>query len=308
MPSLSFSVPELVSELRANGIVRLPGLLTPAQVSGMQRAFDVRLKRMRWNNVDGYEMSDPHWYMLGDILLLDQGFVDAVLDPTVKGIVSAYLEGPFELVEAKGWQSNPTLEDLHGWHADAWYDQEKCKTPPREVKLAFYLTDVTSGQFVFIKGSHMRRHTPGYGTRARYEPTPSDEMIEILGPAGSAFLFDTAGIHRQACPILQPRRAVFCNYHDPRIPLQKEDMDADRYHPLLLNAAFLGNLSEEDKRILGFGNKGRYQPAYERKNRHAGFQAAMQTAFHAKLRIDHLYNRVRGLSGSFSLQIGKFRI
>jgi hypothetical protein len=287
------AIQEIVSELRVNGIVRLPNFLTSSQLSGMQCALDVRLKQMRWNQIDGYEMSDPYRYMLDDILLLDQGFVDAVLHPTVKGVLSAYLDDPFQLVEAKGWQSNPSMEDFHGWHADAWYDPTICKTPPKEVKLAIYLSDVTSGNFVFIKGSHTRGHAPGYGEKGRYEPTPADEMVEMFGSAGSAFLFDTSGIHRQAFPILQPRRAIFCNYHDSRIPLQKEDWDSDRYHPLLLNAAFLGNLSEDDQRILGFGDKGRYQPAYERKNRHVGFQSAMQTAFNVKLKVDGLYNRVR---------------
>ena len=35
-----------------------------------------------------------------------------------------------------------------------------------------------------------------------------------------------------------------------------------RYHPLILNAAFLGNLSEEDQRILGFGEKAQLKPGY----------------------------------------------
>jgi hypothetical protein len=40
-------------------------------------------------------------------------------------------------------------------------------------------------------------------------------IVEVTEPAGSAFLFDTSGIHRQGTPILQPRYAVFFNYHDP---------------------------------------------------------------------------------------------
>jgi len=64
--------------------------------------------------------------------------------------------------------------------------------------------------------------------------------------------------------MLEPRRAIFYNYHDPEVPLQQEDIDYYRYHPLLLNAAFLGNLTEEDHRILGFGNKTNYIPAFER--------------------------------------------
>ena len=84
------------------------------------------------------------------------------------------------------------------------------------------------------------------------------------GPAGTAFLFDTSGIHRQAVPVIEPRQAIFYNYHDASVPLQAEDVSYYRYHPLLLNAAFLGELSREDQRILGFGNQANYQPGFER--------------------------------------------
>ncbi len=65
--------------------------------------------------------------------------------------------------------------------------------------------------------------------------------------------------------MLEPRQAIFYAYHDAGVPLQKEDVDYYRYHPLLLNAAFLGNLSDEDERVLGFGDQRNYQPAFVRK-------------------------------------------
>ncbi len=40
--------------------------------------------------------------------------------------------------------------------------------------------------------------------------------------------------------------AFYC-YHDPALPLQQEDIEYGRYHPLLLNAAFLGGLSSEQQ-------------------------------------------------------------
>ena len=52
---------------------------------------------------------------------------------------------------------------------------------------------------------------------------------------------------------------------DPRIPLQKEDVDYYRYHPLALNAAFLGGLTPDQMKLMGFGSKAQYQPNYIRK-------------------------------------------
>src|SRR5439155_9552464 len=102
------------------------------------------------------------------------------------------------------------------------------------------------------------------------------------------------GIHRQAYPILEPRQAFFLNYHDPKVPLQKEDLDYYRYHPLLLNAAFLENLTPESMRILGFGEKTNYVPAFQREKQHKGFQVLMCAGFGAKLVFDDLSGRVAG--------------
>ena len=121
---------------------------------------------------------------------------------------------------------------------------------------------------------------------------PTDQIMEMRGPAGTAFIFDTSGIHRQACPILEPRQAFFLNYHDPSIPLQQEDLDYYRYHPLLLNAAFLGNLSADDCQILGFGNSMNYRPAYRRKSSHSGFQTFMRATYGTQLALSDLRRRV----------------
>ena len=56
---------------------------------------------------------------------------------------------------------------------------------------------------------------------------------------------------------------------------------------------FLGGLSEEDQRMLGFGNKTNYVHAYERKPRHTGLQNAIKKAYEAQLRIDEFRNRVK---------------
>ena len=232
------TVERLFAELDTNGIVVLPNLLSAEQLRGMQRAFESKLRRLRWNNFDGYQKTETYRHMVEDVLLLDQGFVDLALHPLVKQILTRYLGDKYELNEAKGWKSLPTRRDFHGWHGDAWYDQTTSEIP-REVKLAFYLTDVRSGAFNYIKGTHRQQH-PRPVRNHEVADVPASQIVEVMGSAGSAFLFDTSGTHRQGVPMLEPRRAVFYNYHDPDVPLQKEDIDYYRYHPLLLNAAFLG--------------------------------------------------------------------
>ncbi|MDQ2856339.1 MAG: phytanoyl-CoA dioxygenase family protein, partial [Acidobacteriota bacterium] len=223
----------LAEELDREGIVVLSDLLSDEQLRSMQKAFDTRLRRIRWNNFDGYHKTELYRHMVEDVLLLDQGFVDLAIHPLLKQILDLYLGDTYELTEAKGWKSLPTKKDFHGWHGDAWYDQTMIQDIPREVKLAFYLTDVRSGAFNYVRGSQRQQH-PRPVRNPELESVPTSQILEVAGKAGTAFLFDTSGIHRQGVPMLEPRRAIFYNYHDPRVPLQKEDVDYYRYHPLLL--------------------------------------------------------------------------
>jgi Phytanoyl-CoA dioxygenase (PhyH) len=289
LPSESATVDRLQAELERDGIVILPPLVSEEQLHSMQRAFEARLHRVRWNDLDGYE-KELYRHVVQDVLTLDQGFVDIAIHPVVTALVRGYLGNAFALVEAKGWKSLPTNHDFHGWHGDAWYDQETIKEIPRELKLGFYLTDVRSGAFNYIGGSHRKQH-PRPVPNAEVPQAAQSLTLELAGPAGTAFLFDTSGIHRQGVPIIEPRQAVFYNYHDPNVRLQKESEDYYRYHPLLLSAAFLGGLSTEEQRILGFGNKVRYKPAFERTASHARLQRLFSVAHGAALRLEDLSGR-----------------
>ena len=281
----------LFEELDETGICIVPGVIPAEQLASMQRAFASRLARLRWNNVDGYVRTELFRHMVEDVLTIDQGFVDVALDPTVKAILNRYLGEGYELTEAKGWKSLPTRRDFHGWHGDAWYDQAAASEIHREVKLAMYLTDVQSGHFEYIKGSHRKEH-PRSVKNSEVANIPRSQIAELRAPAGTVFLFDTSGIHRQSVPMVEERRACFYNYHHPTVRLQAESIEHYRYHPLLLNAAFLGDLSEEDQRILGFGGKTNFIPAYQAPRAHGLLEDGYAGMFQAKLKVRDFTTRV----------------
>ncbi|MGH9932744.1 MAG: phytanoyl-CoA dioxygenase family protein [Pyrinomonadaceae bacterium] len=285
-PGLGPQVDDLHSRLERDGIVVLPELVRAETLRAMQEAFASRLRRLRWNNFDGYQKTEPYRHMVEDVLMLDQGFVDLVLHPLITGILNRYLGNEYELTEAKGWKSLPTKRDFHGWHGDAWYGQTETEIH-KEVKLAIYLSDVRSGAFNYIKGSHRKQH-PRLVQNSEVKDVPSSQIVELLGRAGTAFLFDTSGIHRQGVPMLEERQACFFNYHDPNVPLLQEALDYDRYHPLILNAAFLGGLSEEDQRILGFGNQTNFKPAFVRSGQPSVFYKVLSAAYSAEVRVKKL--------------------
>src|SRR5689334_10475401 len=282
----------LLAHLQEHGIVSLPSLFSAEQLRSMQAAFESRLQRVRWNNFEGYEKTEPYRHMIEDVLVLDQGFMDVAIHPLVKAIARAYVGDSVQLTEARGWKSLPTKRDFHGWHGDEWYDQTATHEIQRELKLALYLTDVRSGAFNYRRGSHRQQH-PRLVPNAEMQQFDSFPVVEMLGTAGTAFMFDTSGIHRQGVPMLEERQAVFFNYHDRAVRLQEADRKFHRYHPLLLNAAFLGDLTHDDQQFLGFGNKSRFIHAYQRPAKPPLLYGLVQRTLDVQLRVKSVRERVR---------------
>lgn len=270
----------LVEVLERDGIVELPGLIAPAALAAMQATFRAALAHPSWNTWRGYEQTDKHRRMVEDLLLLDPTFQELALKPRVRELMAAYLGPGYVLTEVRAWETVVTRKNFHGWHNDAWYDHALPEVP-RELKLALYLTDVETGYFSYIKGTH--RGTRHRHWSARQVAQYAERMVHMRAPAGSTFVFDTAGIHRQSSPVLDPRRVVMLNYHDPSVPLQEIDLLQDRYAPLRLNAAFLGGLSAEEQRVLGFGNLSTWRPGYRPPQRYRALHGLVRRLFAARL-------------------------
>ena len=82
------------------------------------------------------------------------------------------------------------------------------------------------------------------------------------------------------------------------MPLQQEDVEYYRYHPLLLNAAFLGGVTAEDQRILGFGNQTNYRPGYVRTTPHTWLHGGIQRLHAARLYLRQMGKKIpHGLRG-----------
>ena len=284
----------VLAALEQDGIALLPGFVTGERLARMQAAFQLALRHLQINTTPGYQKTELQRDMVEDVLALEQGFVDAALDPLVQEVLRGYIGPEYQLVEAKGWLSRPTRKDFHGWHGDEWYDKTKVTDRiPREVKLVVYLTDVSSGQFEYVKGTHQQT-APRVYSNAEVGSSVQGEVVKVVGPAGTGCLFDTSGVHRQGVPILAPRQAVFLNYHETRYPLQPSDIKGNRYHPLILNAAFLGNRTAEDFRVLGFGDTTNYRPGHVRPARFPRLDAWYRQQLLAAIRVANLGARISG--------------
>src|SRR6266567_463350 len=92
-PSIETTGAGVLQQLEQDGLAVLPGFIQGERLADMQRAFESRLKRLRWNDFDGYEKTERFRHMVQDVLTLDQGFVDLALHPLLKDTVRRYV-GP----------------------------------------------------------------------------------------------------------------------------------------------------------------------------------------------------------------------
>lgn len=250
----SYTADALLHDLERDGIVALPPMLEPEALAGLQDSFERVLEQPAFNTWCGYEQNEKWRLLVENALTVDPAVVRLALNPLLKSVLRRYIGPGFALTEARGWKTIQTTTEFHGWHNDAWYDEGavEAQQRPREIKLAMYLTDVESGHFSYIPGSHKPAGPARHWSPREVEPM-LDRRRDMLGKAGTAFLFDTAGIHRQTTPVLKPRNVLFLNFHSPSIRIQALDREYGRYQPLLLNAAFLPPMDDEDRTILGFG-------------------------------------------------------
>ena len=127
-------------------------------------------------------------------------------DPRVLDLVARWIGGAPTLAALRVWWSTPvgdgTPEHAELFHRDV--------DDLRFIKLFVYLTDVddSTGPHVFVEGSHridrlteIRRYTDdeimaAFGGAA---------VRSFKGPAGTAFLEDTYGMHRGVPPMTGPR-------------------------------------------------------------------------------------------------------
>lgn len=276
----------IMAALERDGVVMLPPLLTANGISALQTAFGQALQHRSWNTWRGFEQNEKWRRLVEDVLLLSPGFTDIALHPLVLDVLDSYLGDTYQLTEARGWETVRTTRSFHGWHNDAWYDTA-LPNIPREVKLGFYLTDVETGHFCYARGTHNNHHRPNHWNDKQVTDMGC-ELVDMKGPAGSAFLFDTSGVHRQTSPVLDPRWAVMFNYHNPATPLQEVDITYGRYQPLKLDVSYIGGLNAHQQKVLGL--KGErptdWGPANAPKRRFAALHSVIDKTLAARLELE----------------------
>lgn len=166
-------------------------------------------------------------------------------DPRVLDLVGRWIGGAPTLAALRVWWSTPagdgTPEHAELFHRDA--------DDLRFIKLFVYLTDVdeATGPHVFVEGSHridrltaIRRYTDEEVIAAFGAPA----IRRFTGPAGTAFLEDTYGMHRGIPPVAGPRLIFQPLYaqrpliYGPRRPIATADEVPPKLDPYI-NRVFI---------------------------------------------------------------------
>lgn len=285
---------KVLESLEKDGIALLGKIISDDQLKRMQDCYSRALKNPTWNTWIGFEQNEKWRKLVENVLLYDRAFLDSALNPNIMEVLQKYIGPDYELTEARGWETIATKHDFHGWHEDAWCSADLLPAP-REVKLACYLSDVTSGHFQYLKGTHGRAEPARHWSDREVEPM-KDLLVNAKGEAGSCFLFDTSGIHRQSVPVLKPRWVVMYNYHDPKTPMGNFATGYGRYRPHMLNASFLGGLSNEQQRVLGFYRDTPEEPFHPNERRYRGTHSFVKATTKMRLEYQHIrqqYFRVK---------------
>lgn len=209
---------DVLGDLRRNGVVVLDGLLSPDDVSALcafartAPGFAARTTGGRLPATFDARPDDVTALHLSRTFTLANEHVQKMLaHPTVLAIAQAYL-GATPVVQAPSlYWTFPTADlpddiarDQARWfHID--YDGLAA------VRLHVYLTDVAadSGPMEYVRGSHRPRALAGRRFHGADFGLPHDivddrfgheAVAAVTGPAGTAFLSDSQGLHRGTAP------------------------------------------------------------------------------------------------------------
>lgn len=217
----------LAGDLRSNGLVSLPSLVTPEWA-------DKVLAYLQGKEVVVQGRAVPLDRVSPEVTIADYSLITVlscplimalINDPEVLSLASAYL-GCCPTLSSVGlrWSfpSRSRASDVQRFHRDPddW----------RFVKLFVYLTEVdeNSGPHVYVQGSHrtdVELRARSYDLARIEKAFGPDAVQTVTGPRGTAFMADTAGIHMGRPPSDRPRLMLVAQYS--LLPVF-----AFKYHPL----------------------------------------------------------------------------
>lgn len=258
---------DYLNKLEQDGILIIPNFVSGELLKSMQNSFTNNLTKLNFNSTIGFQRYEMYRDYVEDLLSIDPSFVKFAVNPFVMDIVKSYISTDAIVQECRGWQTRIVKEQFHAWHKDGWYDKNiyMNTNPPKQLKAMIYLTDVETGPFSYIKGSHRNISTNPNILHEHFSnefiKNHEQDIVHAIGKAGTVIIFDTSGVHCQHSPNLSLRHAVLYTFNIPNISIDQSELDYGRYMPLLIRNEFIDDTFSIDQlKFLGFLQKAK--PAF----------------------------------------------
>lgn len=208
------STEERLAEFTTRGFTVLPGLVPLPKVVELSRAInrDVKGNPFMWHRFTGSRVNR-------NALLSVPGIDEVALDPRVRELVDAIFEGHARFEEAVVMLYDAGGEDSDtDWHRDVPHNLEN---PFRAeyVQLLVYLSDVgvDARRFAIFPESVEEP------IAAAVEIVATRPPFELVGPPGSAILFNASSLHgAQGAPGGRGRRSLHIYYGHRDRPCSSE--------------------------------------------------------------------------------------
>lgn len=248
---LSIKNSEITEEVRVKGFFNCENALSPEFLSNIEK--DVKSSGLSLNNnyVSGVYFTHGNQFFLTHMLAASKSFYNYCVNSKVIAFCKEYFGTEFSLKALRYYENFGNQNMM--WHTDnRSYEKLKKKethtTSPGIIFLA-YINDVEDGEFQYVKGSQIwsGENTHHDYTTDYLEKNYADDIVGFKGKKGNIIIYNSWGVHR-AKPSTNKdfvRKTLF---------FQVEKQTKFR-EPILLNAEFISDLSEDIKMYLGFGKK-----------------------------------------------------
>jgi hypothetical protein len=206
----------VIDHLERDGFAMLDGLMTPEMTAEMREYFLRQplyapyLPNSPRVLIDQAHTLDSHVFFHDDeAVIACPHALDIANNPRILAVMEAVLGCKPTIGYMAAWWSMPTADGVPRQAENFHRDVDDL----RFIKLFVYLTDVDSdsGPHEFIRGSHVdpklmviRRYTDDEVVTA----FGAERQVTFTGPAGSAFIENTFGMHR-GLPVRKGRRLIF---------------------------------------------------------------------------------------------------
>lgn len=246
---------EIAESVKNQGYFSFEKALTDQYVEDLLTEVNFQELMVNTNDVGAVRCAGQR--LLTHCLAKSKLIYDLVTSPQVLEICQHYFTDNFQLFNSRFYES---YRDLHmPWHSDNKFQinkNEYLKHFQPGLQFLFYLSDVDSGEFQYLKDSHIwsRQNEHIFYSDREIEENYQQDIISFKMPKGSFVIFDIHGVHRPK-PHRDRRFArttlIFqVNQFNPNTAIYNEKK--------LINTEYIDNPSPEILNYLGFGYKSTY--------------------------------------------------